>query len=42
MTPTGARGFEPVRSVRLYERIVEQVEETIARGELRPGQRLPS
>jgi DNA-binding FadR family transcriptional regulator len=40
-TPTG-RGFEPVRSVRLYERIVEQVEEAIARGELRPGQRLPS
>ncbi|MGO4599699.1 FadR/GntR family transcriptional regulator [Terrabacter sp. 2RAF25] len=37
-----ARGFEPVRSVRLYERIVEQVEEAIARGELRPGERLPS
>ncbi|NUO90541.1 MAG: hypothetical protein HOQ18_06915 [Dermatophilaceae bacterium] len=25
-----ARAFEPVRSVRLYERIVEQVEEAIA------------
>jgi DNA-binding FadR family transcriptional regulator len=35
-------GFEPVRPVRLYERIVEQVEDALARGELRPGQRLPS
>ncbi len=34
--------FEQVRPVRLYERIVEQVEEAVGRGELRPGQRLPS
>jgi DNA-binding FadR family transcriptional regulator len=34
--------FEPVRPVRLYQRIVDQVEEALARGELRPGQRLPS
>ncbi len=37
-----ATAFETVRPVRLYERIVEQVEEAIASGELRPGQRLPS
>ncbi|WP_076258931.1 FadR/GntR family transcriptional regulator [Intrasporangium flavum] len=36
------RAFEQVRPVRLYERIVEQVEEAVGRGELRPGQRLPS
>lgn len=35
-------GFEQVRPVRLYERIVEQIEEALARGELKPGQRLPS
>jgi DNA-binding FadR family transcriptional regulator len=35
-------GFEQVRPVRLYERIVEQIEDALARGELRPGQRLPS
>ncbi|MDC5697550.1 FadR family transcriptional regulator [Intrasporangium calvum] len=34
--------FEPVRPVRLYERIVDQVETAIASGELVPGQRLPS
>lgn len=34
--------FDRVRPVRLYERIVEQVEARIASGELRPGQRLPS
>lgn len=34
--------FSPVRSVRLYERIVEQIEAAIDAGELRPGQRLPS
>ncbi|HET7304649.1 MAG TPA: FadR/GntR family transcriptional regulator [Segeticoccus sp.] len=34
--------FQPVRPVRLYQRIVDQVEEALARGELRPGQRLPS
>jgi GntR family transcriptional repressor for pyruvate dehydrogenase complex len=34
--------FEQVRPVRLYQRIVEQVEAAVLRGELRPGQRLPS
>ena len=34
--------FEQVRPVRLYERIVEQVEAAIASGELAPRQRLPS
>jgi GntR family transcriptional regulator, transcriptional repressor for pyruvate dehydrogenase complex len=34
--------FEPVQPVRAYERIVEQVEAALARGELTPGQRLPS
>ena len=34
--------FEHVRPVRLYQRIVEQIEEAIAKGELRPGSRLPS
>ena len=28
--------------MRLYQRIVEQIEDAIARGELKPGQRLPS
>jgi DNA-binding FadR family transcriptional regulator len=34
--------FEPVRTVRAYERIVEQVEEAIESGALCPGERLPS
>ena len=34
--------FQPVQPVRAYQRIVEQVEEALARGDLRPGQRLPS
>jgi DNA-binding FadR family transcriptional regulator len=34
--------FQPVQTVRAYQRIVEQVEEALARGELVPGQRLPS
>ncbi|WP_426242350.1 FadR/GntR family transcriptional regulator [Nocardioides sp. LHG3406-4] len=34
--------FEQVKSVRLYQRIVEQIEDAIARGELQPGARLPS
>jgi DNA-binding FadR family transcriptional regulator len=34
--------FRPVQPVRAYERIVEQVEEALACGELKPGQRLPS
>lgn len=34
--------FEQVRPVRLYQRIVDQVEQAVLRGELRPGERLPS
>jgi len=34
--------FRPVTSVRLSQGIVEQVEQALASGELRPGQRLPS
>lgn len=34
--------FQPVRPVRLYQRIVTQVEDALARGDLKPGQRLPS
>ncbi|MGW1347622.1 FadR/GntR family transcriptional regulator, partial [Kribbella sp. NPDC002412] len=34
--------FEPVQPVRAYQRIVEQVEEALIRGDLAPGQRLPS
>jgi GntR family transcriptional repressor for pyruvate dehydrogenase complex len=37
----GAR-FQQVRPVRLYQRIVEQIEDAITRGDLKPGQRLPS
>lgn len=34
--------FEAVRPVRAYQSIVEQVEDRVFRGQLRPGQRLPS
>jgi GntR family transcriptional repressor for pyruvate dehydrogenase complex len=34
--------FQPVQPVRAYQRIVEQIEEALARGDLTPGQRLPS
>ncbi|GAA0944696.1 FadR/GntR family transcriptional regulator [Nonomuraea longicatena] len=34
--------FEPVRTVRAYERVVEQIEEAVGSGALTPGQRLPS
>lgn len=34
--------FRPVQPVRAYERIVEQVEQALACGDLKPGQRLPS
>jgi GntR family transcriptional regulator, transcriptional repressor for pyruvate dehydrogenase complex len=37
-----SRPFEPVRPVRAYESIVEQVEDRVFRGQLRPGERLPS
>lgn len=38
----GGPRFEPVRAVRAYERVVEQVEEAIESGALSPGGRLPS
>ncbi|WP_433444035.1 FadR/GntR family transcriptional regulator [Nonomuraea sp. CA-141351] len=38
----GGPRFEPVRTVRAYERVVEQVEEAIESGSLSPGERLPS
>lgn len=34
--------FEPVHTVRAYERVVEQIEEHVLRGQLKPGDRLPS
>lgn len=34
--------FQQVQPVRLYQRIVEQIEDAIASGELKPGERLPS
>ncbi|MGN6132561.1 MAG: FadR/GntR family transcriptional regulator, partial [Nocardioidaceae bacterium] len=34
--------FQQVRPVRLYERIVDQIEAALASGDLKPGQRLPS
>jgi GntR family transcriptional repressor for pyruvate dehydrogenase complex len=34
--------FRQVQPVRLYQTIVDQIEAAIARGDLRPGQRLPS
>jgi len=34
--------FQQVQPVRLYQRIVEQIEDAVARGELKPGERLPS
>jgi DNA-binding FadR family transcriptional regulator len=37
-----SHGFQPVRAVRAYEAIVEQVEQALDNGELRPGSRLPS
>jgi GntR family transcriptional repressor for pyruvate dehydrogenase complex len=39
---TTPKPFEQVSPVRLYQRIVEQVEDAIARGDLQPGGRLPS
>lgn len=37
-----ATNFRQVRPVRLYQRIVEQIEDALASGDLEPGQRLPS
>jgi DNA-binding FadR family transcriptional regulator len=34
--------FEPVATVRAYERVVEQIEEAVFSGQLKPGERLPS
>jgi GntR family transcriptional regulator, transcriptional repressor for pyruvate dehydrogenase complex len=34
--------FEPVRPIRVYERVVQEIEDAIQRGELAPGDRLPS
>lgn len=34
--------FEPVRPVRAYERVVEQIEDRVFSGQLVPGERLPS
>lgn len=39
---SGGAQFQQVRPVRLYERIVEQIEAALATGELSPGQHLPS
>lgn len=36
------RQFTPAKRVRAYESIVDQIESAILRGDLRPGQRLPS
>ncbi|WIX80646.1 FadR/GntR family transcriptional regulator [Amycolatopsis carbonis] len=33
--------FEPVAPIRAYERIVEQIEEAVVSGRLKPGERLP-
>ena len=41
-TPAGPATFQQVRPVRLYERIVDQIEAALASGDLKPGQRLPS
>ncbi|GAA2829059.1 FadR/GntR family transcriptional regulator [Nonomuraea rubra] len=38
----GGPRFEPVRAVRAYERVVEQIEEAVESGALSPGARLPS
>lgn len=40
--PEERRKFVPARRVRAYESIVKQIEDAIFRGDLRPGQRLPS
>jgi GntR family transcriptional repressor for pyruvate dehydrogenase complex len=39
---TDKKQFQQVQAVRLYQHIVQQIEDAIARGELKPGQRLPS
>ncbi len=39
---TSSTAFHPVQPVRAYERVVEQVEQALADGHLKAGQRLPS
>jgi GntR family transcriptional repressor for pyruvate dehydrogenase complex len=34
--------YEPIHSPRLYEQIVQQIEERILKGDLKPGEKLPS
>jgi GntR family transcriptional repressor for pyruvate dehydrogenase complex len=34
--------FEPVATVRAYERVVQQIEEAVFSGQVKPGERLPS
>ena len=34
--------YTPIRTSRLYEQIVEQIEERVLRGDLKPGDQLPS
>ena len=43
-TPSSAEGpsFKPVRTRRVFEVICDQIRDRISRGELRPGDRLPS
>ncbi|MEU2721200.1 FadR/GntR family transcriptional regulator [Streptomyces smyrnaeus] len=38
----GQIGFQPVRPVRAYQRVAEQIEERILGGQLPPGSRLPA
>jgi GntR family transcriptional repressor for pyruvate dehydrogenase complex len=35
-------GFRPIKTRKIYEEIVEQLKDMLSRGELRPGDRLPS
>ena len=40
--PGGIAVYKLVRSSRLYEQIVQQIEESIVKGELKPGDQLPA
>ena len=43
VTPAGDRlVYKLVRTSRLYEQIVQQIEESIVKGELKPGDQLPA
>lgn len=42
MSETLRNLFEPVRSVRLHDEVVDQIKRLIDSGEIRPGDRLPS